>query len=789
VTQKPVPQRFGLALSGGGFRAVLYHLGVIRFLRDANLLPKVTHITSVSGGSVIGAHLALNWQRYCGSDQEFQEVSSELLRFLQMDVRNRIVRRFPLASILNGGRRALRMDTRRQLTRAGLLEQHYERYLYGDLGLFHLPETPRLYILATNLSEGSLCAFHRDGLLLQRRSRRGREVHFEQLELGLATVPMAVAASSAFPGFFPPLELCGRDVGAKAGEFDRHAFTDGGIYDNVGLRMFRHLQQAALLDRDSTTTATALDARTRAATIATESQMFDGTPQRERTKRTLQQGHGPNATDDGQDHIKTLHEPVRDDAQIWQNCEFASNSLQQVTETPRIEPRSNLLDGVLVSDAGASFKIRSDGRAGGLLSTALRSTDILMDRVNQMELESFADTQGVLFFPISRMVRHHQDPTAPHPEIQRQAALIRTDMDRFSNLEITSLVQHGYCVARQVFRENPVHDLEHLPTAGPWDPMEATEKGSGQLGEPSSLRDAKQALRAARTLQRSSIRKTVSELFDLRDWPTYLWIPLLSLLILAIPSILYGWRRAAIQHRQVLDAIAEASPVYRDVLDLLSDGSRTEIPTIEFREVDHVQPLDFTGYDVISDHRIYDLRQWSDDGRDAPIALMHAQLRFRRTELTAERTRLRLQLPSTESTMQVEYLPEVFRPDHQRATLATGEFLYETSLDFSHVPIGTDATLLVNQVLPPNMATYSARSGRFKFTIAANTGLVRIWVLLPEGRNHDHFRLQRSPLDQPEVVELVEATNTVELPVGTIGAVEMINPKTGYRYECSWHWK
>ena len=31
--------RLGLALSGGGFRATLFHLGVVRFLRDAGLLP------------------------------------------------------------------------------------------------------------------------------------------------------------------------------------------------------------------------------------------------------------------------------------------------------------------------------------------------------------------------------------------------------------------------------------------------------------------------------------------------------------------------------------------------------------------------------------------------------------------------------------------------------------------------------------------------------------------------------------------------------------------------------
>ena len=89
--------RIGLALSGGGFRATLFHLGMVRFLREANILPEVTHITSVSGGSVLAAHLVLNWHRYTDSLKEFDAAAAELIRFVQMDVRNRVVRRYPLA--------------------------------------------------------------------------------------------------------------------------------------------------------------------------------------------------------------------------------------------------------------------------------------------------------------------------------------------------------------------------------------------------------------------------------------------------------------------------------------------------------------------------------------------------------------------------------------------------------------------------------------------------------------------------------------------------------------------
>src|SRR5262249_34306116 len=73
-------------------------------------------------------------------------------------------------------------------------------------------------------------------------------VRIERIHVGLATVPMAVTASSAFPGFFPPLELTGADVGASGGEFGRQAYTDGGVFDNLGVRLFRCLERPLLAE-------------------------------------------------------------------------------------------------------------------------------------------------------------------------------------------------------------------------------------------------------------------------------------------------------------------------------------------------------------------------------------------------------------------------------------------------------------------------------------------------------------------------------------------------------------
>ncbi len=169
---------------------------------------------------------------------------------MSLDVRNRIVRRFPLSLPLRWPRRLLGLSNRR-LTLTGLLEYHYEQYLYGDKSLFELPERPELHILATNLSEGCLLAHStRNGLMMMQYRQAGCTPFASSGSHvnGLATVPMAVTASSAFPGFFPPFELAGADVGAISGEFGRQSYTDGGVFDNLGVRMFRCLERPLLAE-------------------------------------------------------------------------------------------------------------------------------------------------------------------------------------------------------------------------------------------------------------------------------------------------------------------------------------------------------------------------------------------------------------------------------------------------------------------------------------------------------------------------------------------------------------
>src|SRR5438876_10859535 len=52
-----------LCLSGGGYRAMLFHVGALWRLNEMGYLAKLDRVSSVSGGSITAAVLGLKWSR------------------------------------------------------------------------------------------------------------------------------------------------------------------------------------------------------------------------------------------------------------------------------------------------------------------------------------------------------------------------------------------------------------------------------------------------------------------------------------------------------------------------------------------------------------------------------------------------------------------------------------------------------------------------------------------------------------------------------------------------------
>lgn len=842
-------KKIGLALSGGGFRASLYHLGLVRFLRDAGILPQVTHITSVSGGSILAAHLVLNWDRYNGSPSEFDAAASELIDFVRLDVRNRITRRFPLSIPLRWPRRMLGLSNRK-LTRTGLMESYYETHLYGDKSLFELPERPQLHLLTTNLSEGCLCSFNRNGLFSMSR-KTDHKLRINRVHVGLATVAMAVTASSAFPGFFPPLELTGADVGANLGEFGRQSFTDGGVFDNLGVRMFRCLERPLLLDNpfssddfiDFGEVVKALHQaelsgedtplyRTAQIMAASRNKPQPVSSLNDKHFESEASGNADGAiTDSEAIKLNSLWKALRYDQlyressfanltladseaeslhalsragqdldagdQLWLNRHLFESAYRQATGHNCFRRLNSGLDGVLVSDVGKPISVLNNRRAGGLIKTALRATDILMDRVWQLEYETFKDTPGFVFAHITDVVDQSQDTTALNPEIQRQTARIRTDLDRFSKLEIQCLIQHGYCVARKSVQTKPElfgSDFTKDPPWTPWpNPVRLTAEPSLKSGSP---RAASDETLQARKMQASASRRIVSTLLDYRDWASYVYVPLIVPLLLFLPYfIAISYQRS---HRmdQIINSLAQGSR------DLERMGTLLQHPIepwvgVKPEEIKQYEPANLVGFQILQDSRILDLRNWNPDigpSKD-PKSFVYGYQRLKVLRLpNAEGEKdFRLPLLPVSPQTQVRFPSQLLEPKlrvlRDNPVAETQTCLWEMSADFSKYPADESVDLIFEYLSPGDFLLKAEDSTTLKFEMQVETLEAIRWILLPQSREYRDFRIVRHLSGKPESVEAVQVVTQYLAEDSTILSYKILGAKAGYTYEVTWLYK
>ena len=214
----------GLCLSGGGYRAMLFHLGTLCRLYEAQLLPKVQRISSVSGGSITAAVLGLAWDRLSFKPEDMK---SKFVPFVIEPVRRLARTTIDTGSIIKGVLLPGAVGDR--------IAAAYDRHLFKGATLQDLPSSPRFIINATNIQTAALWRFSKPYMGDYRVGR-----------IPFPAVPLAraVAASSAFPPVLSPTTIDldpGSFIPNSGEDLQRVPFTskvvlsDGGVYDNLGL--------------------------------------------------------------------------------------------------------------------------------------------------------------------------------------------------------------------------------------------------------------------------------------------------------------------------------------------------------------------------------------------------------------------------------------------------------------------------------------------------------------------------------------------------------------------------
>lgn len=221
---KKLEDGVALCLSGGGYRAMIFHIGALWRLNEFGYLGKLNRISSVSGGSITAAVLGMNWSRL---EFDNKGIAGNFKSLVVKPVRKLADKTIDRKAIFSG------------IVTPGSISDKvagaYSKYLFGDKTLQDLPDEPRFVINATNVQSGVLWRFMKPYM---RDWRVG--------EVKNPTVPLAVAvaASSAFPPVLSPaeLELDDSDFTPNSGaDLQKKPYTtdvvlsDGGVYDNLGL--------------------------------------------------------------------------------------------------------------------------------------------------------------------------------------------------------------------------------------------------------------------------------------------------------------------------------------------------------------------------------------------------------------------------------------------------------------------------------------------------------------------------------------------------------------------------
>lgn len=212
----------GLALSGGGFRATLFHTGMLWRLVELGALQGIVRISSVSGGSILLGALVCVWKDIIATasplDVYKRLVVGPIRQFCTQHVDSLAIGEGLLA--ISG-------------SAAQAIEAKYSELM--PLALDQLPDTPLFVFNATNLQTG--------------RDFRFSKPYLGDYKIGLIrnpTTPVAraAAASSAFPPFLSPVVLDGpgkfeavqgSDLNGNPAFTDKIYLADGGVYDNLGL--------------------------------------------------------------------------------------------------------------------------------------------------------------------------------------------------------------------------------------------------------------------------------------------------------------------------------------------------------------------------------------------------------------------------------------------------------------------------------------------------------------------------------------------------------------------------
>lgn len=208
---------YTLCLSGGGFRATLFHLGVVRRLIYLDIFEEIKRINSVSGGSILAGvimrELSLNGD--FNSVEDFDErVTIPIIDFIQNSPKKNFYIIWPFERSPNRFIKVL------------------DKGLFKGMSFNEIKHRIDWCCYATSLNSTRAWKFSKKGI--------GDNYYGHTDATDEDKISMGVAASACFPPLFKAMVIStvGKKFESRYNKIpipSKIFLTDGGVYDNLGV--------------------------------------------------------------------------------------------------------------------------------------------------------------------------------------------------------------------------------------------------------------------------------------------------------------------------------------------------------------------------------------------------------------------------------------------------------------------------------------------------------------------------------------------------------------------------
>lgn len=249
-----INKKIGLALSGGGYRATIYHLGTLRKLRELGILNKIDVISSNSGGSITAAAYSLGHKDFSSfetliKDGVKQEITWRILFspkiifsiailialftsriWSPVELPSFIFTIINLVVVL-----CIFLFQFQIFPISKIIEKKYDKIFFKKKKLKELSDSFKTTINSTNIETGRLFYFSKERMTDSTYShpKTGKPITFKHDNFPIAR---AVMASSSVPGAFTPIRI-NKSYFTNVEDAKKvlPKLVDGGVYDNQGI--------------------------------------------------------------------------------------------------------------------------------------------------------------------------------------------------------------------------------------------------------------------------------------------------------------------------------------------------------------------------------------------------------------------------------------------------------------------------------------------------------------------------------------------------------------------------